>query len=199
MIKVPIRVISLYMQIHRYASLLITVFILVATTPALSKQKRRSKQESNKPKTTLRSYFLEGDKIPKSNFTLSGFAGVYGFIGYHMGAKTSVLLVRDGFIGAVNDSISAELGLFYYTWLYFKQVKYSGSMRWDFHLLPAWTVYAAPGLVAEKYTNLQYNDEYDFQLSITLGAFWNVARHFALRGEVDVRDQSLRAGATLRL
>lgn len=148
---------------------------------------------------TIRKNFLNSNESTAQTVTVTPMAGTYALIGGQVGIKGSVQILDDGFIGPLNDSVSVEVGYFRGSWLDLQLQSFEATMRWDFHLLPAWAVYGAPGFAFEKQWVYINDKKYEPEMRFTIGTSYAFANNFAVRGEYDVFATALRGGVTFKM
>ncbi len=151
-------------------------------------------------RTTVREHFLRSDESPMADTVISPMVGVSRLllpVPDQVGVKASIELAPDGFIRALNDSVSAEAGVFTGRYLDDPVLYLTGNMRWDFHLHPDWTVFGSPGLQIRRISD-DDDDEIFPSVSMTAGGFYNFQDNLALRAEVDLFDFVPRVGVAFR-
>ena len=144
--------------------------------------------------------FIQGQTIPKGDVGLTPFFGI-GFDDYvELGFAASFLVVPHGFIPPINNSVSVEAAIFQDVAGRDRTGFVGGRMRWDFHLHPQWSVYAAPG------AGVRFGDDdrhTGAEITGDMGGFFHLNDTVSLRGEVGLGDWydhgGLRAGVTFRL
>ena len=149
---------------------------------------------------TVEEHFLKSDDSPMADTVISPMIGVSRLllpVPDQVGAKISIELVPNGFIRALNDSVSAEAGGFFGRYLGDPVLYLIGGMRWDFHLHPEWTVFGAPGLAIRRIAD-DDDDEALPLVSMAVGGFYNFQDNLALRAEVDLFDFVPRFGVAFR-
>lgn len=154
------------------------------------------------PAETVKSHFIKNDAPPAGDMTITPMIGTMRLSGLELGVKASFQPFPHGFIPPINDSVSFEGGLLQGMGNDITRTLFSFSMRWDFHLIPSWTVYAAPGL---GYENIHFRgdksyraDDSDIGPALSIGGFFNFAPTQALRLEFDVHEVTQRIGYTFR-
>jgi hypothetical protein len=148
-------------------------------------------------RSRVQQHFLNSDTSPQADWMVSPMIGVFPFAAVEIGAKGSHEFVPDGFIEALNDSVSGEVSFFYGKYRGDTSSYFSGNMRWDFHLVPEWTVFGAPGL-SVRHRDGEDNDGIP-RVSFQVGGFWNIQPNLALRADIDVEDINPRVGVSFRL
>lgn len=150
--------------------------------------------------TTVEEHFLKSDTSPMADTVVSPMIGMSRLllpVPDQVGAKVSIEVAPNGFIRALNDSVSAEAGGFIGRYLGDPVLYMIGSMRWDFHLHPDWTVFGAPGLAIRRISD-DDDDEVFPIVSMAVGGFYNFQDNLALRAEVDLFDFVPRFGVAFR-
>lgn len=80
----------------------------------------------------------------------------FGGNGLGVGARGSVVIVDNGFVPSINNSVAISFGLdfLHYDYCYYGNVNCGGSaillpvaMQWNFWLTPQWSVFGEPGLI----------------------------------------------------
>lgn len=148
-------------------------------------------------------FIRQYNATPRGDVDISPMLGTYALIGLQYGAKGAYRVVPKGFISALNDSVSVDLGLFQGSWLALEETYATASMRWDFHVSRRWTVFGAPGLYARKTTVKAWDDEITTTTSSSIafqaGGFLHFTDALAMRLEWDTGDAALRVGGTLKM
>lgn len=142
-------------------------------------------------------HFIHNNTSPQQDFVLSPMATLTPFGTQEIGARFSTELWNDGFISALNDSVSVEGSAFFGRWKSRdgSSSYFSGNMRWDFHLVPEWTVFAAPGFSLRKFGS----GSASYVLPSTqVGGFWNFQENMALRADVELEHLTPRFGVAFR-
>lgn len=147
-------------------------------------------------RSRVRQHFIESNTSPRADWVVSPMVGVFPFAAVELGGKVSHEFVPDGFIDAINDSISGEASLFVGKYRGDSSSYIAGNMRWDFHLVPEWTVFGAPGISVRQVEG-EDNDTFP-RVSFQLGGFWNIQPNLALRADVDLEDVNPRGGISFR-
>ena len=154
--------------------------------------------------------YILGQTIPKGDIGLTPFLGV-GYYDYaELGFAASFLLVPHGFIPPINNSVHAEATIFQDIIGRSATGAIGGRMRWDFHLHPQWSVYAAPGFGVRYGDRNRSGDRYgdhdrDVGAEITgdIGGFFHLNETVSLRAEASAGSWydhgGLRAGVTFRI
>ena len=132
---------------------------------------------------------------------LTPYVGSYVLIGFETGVMGGHRILPKGFIPMINNSISVEAGMHYARWsilgLGGSRFAMTGDMRWDFHVHPTWTPYAAAGLVLERRwiesSTLVSNS---FTPQIKVGTFLHLSNQFGMRFEFAPSMGSHRVGVT---
>lgn len=142
-------------------------------------------------------HFLQSSDSPQQEYLLSPMIIFTPFGPQEVGARFATELWNDGFLAALNDSVSAEGSVFIGRWDGHDGMSsyVSANMRWDFHLVPAWTVFASPGLAIRSYGS---DDDTIFGPSLQLGGFWNIQPDLAVRADIEVEHFTPRVGIAFR-
>lgn len=148
-------------------------------------------------------FIKQAHNTPNGDLDLSAMLGTYALIGYEYGVKAAYRIVPKGFIEALNDSVSLDVGVFKGRWYLLDETLVSASMRWDFHVSRRWTVYGAPNIYVKR-TELAGDYELITSTSTTgvamqAGGFLHFDDAFALRLEWDTADAALRVGTTIKI
>lgn len=96
---------------------------------------------------------------------LLGWSGRYGGAGFGAGVRGTVVIVDNGFVPSINNSVGITFGL---DFLHYDGCYYAGygcsanallfpvAMQWNFWLTPQWSVFGEPGL----YIHHGFYDDY---------------------------------------
>ncbi len=145
-------------------------------------------------------YIAYGGNPAPGVILISPMVGQYALTGFEAGLKVSLQVAKHAFIPALNNSVSVEAEVFQGTWNGFfgqsKSLFFGGSGRWDFHLAPKWTAYAAAGLqIEQKQTIADYEvNEREINPNIQIGGMFVISDSFRLRAEYDYGHGSYRFG-----
>ncbi len=144
---------------------------------------------------TVETYFVKNNKTPYGTMTAGPMVGTYGASGFEIGGKFSFEPFPNGFVQPINDSVSFEAGIFRGQSEHWTRMVTSISMRWDFNLIPLWTVFGAPGIALRNEEHKDFNrSENNSGLAFSVGGFFNVSEKQAVRLEFDYVDTTMRAG-----
>jgi len=148
---------------------------------------------------TVETYFVKNNKVAYGTMTAGPMVGTYGASGIEIGGKFSFEPFPNGFVQPINDSVSFETGIFRGQSKHWTRMVTSLSMRWDFNLIPLWTVFGAPGisLRSEEHNDLDRSLNRN-SLAFAVGGFLNFSRAQALRLEFDLGETTMRAGYMFR-
>ncbi len=143
----------------------------------------------------VETYFVKNNKAPYGTMTAGPMIGTYGASGVEIGGKFSFEPFPNGFVEPINDSVSFEAGVARGQSENWTRMVTSISMRWDFNLIPMWTVFGAPGIALrnEEHKDLD-RSENNSGIAFAVGGFFNVSEKQAVRLEFDYVDTTMRAG-----
>lgn len=144
-------------------------------------------------------FITERGAIPKGRFYLTPLLGLTSHNVPELGLLGSFVIVENGFVPPINNSVSLEGGIFQDI----TDVNPVGSvvarMRWDFHPHPQWTGFVAPETAV--YFG-KHPDFRPFQINLILGGFFHISDTISLRAELDNGlnrfHDALRVGASFR-
>ncbi len=146
-------------------------------------------------KETVESYFVKNNKTPYGTMTAGPMVGTYGASGVEIGGKFSFEPFPNGFVEPINDSVSFEVGVFRGQSEHWTRMVTSISMRWDFNLIPLWTVFGAPGIALRSEEHNDFDrTKNNSGLAFSVGGFLTVSEKQAVRLEFDYVDATMRAG-----
>jgi hypothetical protein len=148
---------------------------------------------------TVETYFVKNNKVPYGTMTAGPMVGTYAASGFEIGGKFSFEPFPRGFVEPINDSVSFEAGLFRGQSSNWSRMVTTVAMRWDFNLIPLWTVFGAPGisLLNEEHNDYDRNES-SSSLALSVGGFLNLAEKQAVRVEFDYGEATMRAGYMFR-
>lgn len=144
-------------------------------------------------------YFIKQvGNMPQGDIDLTTYIGSAGVNGFGLGVLGGMRLTRNGFISKLNNSVSAEGGVFYGSncWRH-SCYSITGHARWDFHIHPMWTAYGAGGFSlgnASVFSN--HNDTPVFSPDTKIGAFLRASQDIIIRLEFVPFLFSHRVGVT---
>lgn len=152
---------------------------------------------------TVQEYFVKNDKDPAGSMAVTPSAGTYSDYvgsGVEIGGRFSFEPFPRGFIEPINDSVSFEGGLFQGIGTDHTRFLVNASMRWDFNLIPQWTVFGAPGIALASHDRKdgKKDDESYLGPAFALGGLYNFTNLQAIRLEFDVIQGTMRAGYMFR-
>lgn len=150
---------------------------------------------------TVKEYFVKNDKVPQGTMGITPTVGNYADSsgsGIEFGAKFSFEPFPKGFVQPINDSVSFEGGIFQGMSKNYTRRLLSASMRWDFNLIPAWTVFGAPGIAMRTHSHKDGYSDNDADIALSVGGLYNIKPMQALRFEADMAESTLRAGYMFR-
>ena len=130
----------------------------------------------------------------------SGLIGLSSYYDLEVGGKFAWKIADPGFVPMINNSVAIEgAGIVTST----GQLFIAPLLLWSFHLHPQWSVFAEAGIELgfstrskEKDRELDGGDPRGAHVAGTIGGFWRYSQSLWLRGELDVRHSSARAGLT---
>lgn len=151
---------------------------------------------------TVKQYFVNNNKQSQTTMTATPMVGTYGFDGVEVGGKFSFEPFPNGFVEPINDSVSFEAGLFRGVGSKRARTLATVAMRWDFNLIPLWSVFGAPGFVIRNDRKINEDDyeesDPEGRLAFCIGGLFNFADDKALRLELDYGESTMRAGYMFR-
>ncbi|MCA2959525.1 MAG: hypothetical protein IOD12_04685 [Silvanigrellales bacterium] len=147
-----------------------------------------------------KAFITQPGNIPAGRIQLSPFLGL-GFNNFvEAGLVGSWLVVSHGFIPALNNSVHAEGAVFQDLAGRHRTGSLGGRMRWDFHLLPNWTAYGAPGFAVRFGDSDVHTGP---EITGVVGGFFHMSPSLSLRAETDVIGHyghtGVRGGVTFHL
>ena len=144
-------------------------------------------------------YLRQNGNAPKVEYDVTPYVGTYGLNGPALGVFAAYRVAPNGFIAALNNSVSVEGGLNagsdcdgddcanVFT--------VSAHMRWDFHLHPNWTAYAAPGVEVGSGRGIGHGSvRHGLFPAPKAGGMWWLHQGGAIRFEVDPLEGVHRVG-----
>lgn len=148
---------------------------------------------------SVKQYFVNNNKPAPTTMAATPMVGTYGFDGFEIGGKFSFEPFPNGFVEPINDSVSFEAGLFRGATKNRSRTLATVAMRWDFNLIPLWTVFGAPGITLRNERKSGVDEESDptGRVAFSLGGLFNFADSKALRLELDYIESTMRAGYML--
>ncbi len=140
--------------------------------------------------TAATPYLRQNGNAPKVEYDVTPYVGIYGLNGPALGVFAAYRVAPNGFIAALNNSVSVEGGLNAGTDCDGSDCQniftVSAHMRWDFHLHPNWSAYAAPGIEVGSERGMGHDSvRHGLFAAPKAGGMWWLHQGGAIRFEVD--------------
>ena len=128
------------------------------------------------------------------------YIGSYALIGFEAGVMGGYRILPNGFIPMINNSIAIEGGLHRARWSLLgigeNRFAMTADGRWEFHVHPMWSPYAAVGLGFERHWyDGDDSASNDVKPNIKVGAFLHFNQNIGMRFEFSETMASHRIGA----